>query len=297
MHKSSTRFRGITRALLALMVLIPLLSCGAVASELDPAASPAPLLPLEIPQVNPYGPTVASPATLSALGVPEFEIFYSDTVGSPGAGYDRQRRLPLLAKYTFAPQWMFSVSSDGPVEKALGDDRNSGFGDPTFAIKYMYLPPQPGASSQALQFSWKTPTGDPAAGISSGYSDYSLLWCYSRELGDVHVDFNEFPTWLADSQGARYLQFNEALAFTIPITSSFNYQAEIYHYGSAGPNVASVVSTLHALSYYLSPTCCVSVAVDLGISPDAPVRSYLLGVVFNTGSSPLPPTQGGNLPR
>lgn len=247
----------------------------------------------EVPSVNPYGPTVSDPATLTNVGLPEYEIFYNSSQDGPD--FKRSQKTPILIKYTFNPRWMLSLNSDGFLKKLNDNGTVSGFGDPSLAIKYLTIPPAPNHSAQAFQFSWKIPTGDPSTGLSTGFPDYTFTWFYSRDFKDVHMDFNFFATNLCDSDGTRRIQLNESLAFTIPITKRLSYSAEVYHFGWGGESNPPITSTMHALSYSVSPALNISAGIDMGLSKAAPIRTYIFGVVFYIGGAgapkPLKPVQ------
>lgn len=247
----------------------------------------------EVPSVNPYGPTVSDPATLTNVGLPEYEIFYNSS--QDGQDFKRFKKAPILIKYTFNPRWMLSLSSDGFLNKFDDNGTVSGFGDPSIGIKYLTIPQTPNHSAQAFQFTWKVPAGDPSTGLSSGFPDYALTWLYSRDFKDLHVDFNLFATDIGDSDGTRRIQMNESVTFSVPITSSLSYSAEIYHFGWGGESNPPITSTMHAFSYSVSPALNISAGIDMGLSQAAPIRTYIFGVVFYVGgagaSKPLSPVQ------
>lgn len=230
--------------------------------------------------VSCFGPTVTDGTNLSALGRPEFEIFYQVQHNAPD--FSRQRLSRFTVKYTFTQQLMLSVGSDGDVRSTSAATTVNDFADPELTLKYLYRPPRPGKDSQALQLAYKPPFGDPARGINTGQHDYVLTWLYSRDIGDVGFDFNLQASDLGATDGSRRLIWSQMGCATVPITETLSYAGEVYHYGGNGP-IGSVLSTLHGLTWNVAPRYTLAAAVDIGLNANAPRIGYIFGGGFCFG--------------
>lgn len=258
---------------LVCLVLFSILSfSAAVAQDAEPEYS--------LPETNAYGPTVTNPATLTNVGIPEFEIFPTYSLQD---GFT-SRAVSVLVKYTWDPRWMAYGYSNTISSVSGCGFTETGFGSPTLGIKYLIAPPYPGTNSaQAVSVEWGLPTGSANA-INSGMSDYNLNYYYTRWLGDVELDVNLWGSSLGIPGDTRRFQFNQSAALAIPITKNLTYSAEIYRFGPAGPSSPTVVSTLHAVNYQVGPALNLSFAVDFGLNSTSPVRNYIFGAVFYLGN-------------
>jgi hypothetical protein len=228
-------------------------------------------------KVNPYGPTVTNPATLTNVGLPEYEVFQASLSG--GSGFDRQRQTQMLVKYTWHPRWMVSVGSNGFVTQLGPPQPGEAFGDPTVSVKYLLAPLAEKQMAQALQLSYKIPVGNTVGGINTGKPDVSLFWLGSVKQGHAELDVNVWLTSLG-APDARRLQLNASTALAVRIARHLYYQGEISRFGSAGPLQGAVSQTLHALSYNASSAINVSAGVQFGLTAAAPARTYIAGIVF-----------------
>ena len=236
-----------------------------------------------------FGPTVTNGATLTRVGVPEFELYYAAQHDCPA--FYLQRQTQFLIKYAFSKQWMLMVGSNGLVRQNTQQGGAVDFADPQVTLKYLVQKPTADGSAQALQFVYKAPFGDPARDINTGEPDYHLYWIYSRPLGEVNLDFNLWLSSVGADDGSRRLLVSESAALTVPISDNLSYQGEVYHYGGNGP-VESVVSTLHGLRWNVSRSVSLAVAVDVGLNANAPRISYIVGGAFHFGRGPKKGAQG-----
>lgn len=235
------------------------------------------------PSVNPYGPTVVAPATLTVLGSPEFETYgYWSNVGP---GFKTFRQTPFLVKYTYDPRWQINASGSG-WQSALWQPQGRGqaFGDTTWALKYLLVPPKAGdTSAQALQLSYKVPASNPALGFSSGLSDTQLTYYHSRDLGSLHLDFNTWLTDLGVQASARHLEYGHAVALSTPVNAAgtLGFQTEWSYFARAGDGVPARSAVMTVLSLSVDPRLTLSVAADFGLTPALPHCTYILGSVFH----------------
>lgn len=263
-----------------------LMAAPAPSPSPSPSASPAPTAPKatsdedDLPHVNMYGPTVTNSATLTTVGLPEYELYY--VVQNTCPAFVRQRQSVYLVKYTFSNQWMIMVGSNGFVRQDTAKRSTSDFASPLITLKYLLKPPTPGGDAQAIELVYKPPLGDPAKDINTGKPDYQFYWIYSRPIGECSLDANVWLSNVGVVGGPRRLTISESAALTVPVTDTLNYQGEVYHLGGNGP-IPSVVSTLHGVTYEVSRSLEVGMAVDFGLNANAPRFNYILGGAFFFG--------------
>lgn len=269
-----------------LALLTPLLAAPAPSSSPAPSPSPAATTPKTgndaeaLPHVNMYGPTLTNSATLTNVGLPEYELYYAAQNSCPA--FVRQRQSVYLVKYTWSKHWMVLVGSNGFVRQDTLERSTSDFASPQLTLKYLFKPPTHGGDAQALELVYKPPFGDPAKGINTGQPDYQLYWIYSRPIGECSLDVNVWLGSLGVVDGARRLTLSQSAALTVPVTEALNYLGEVYHLGGNGP-IPSVVSTLHGVTYEVSGSFEVGMAVDFGLNASAPRVNYVVGAAFFIG--------------
>lgn len=227
-----------------------------------------------------FGPTVTNSATLTTVGLPEYELYYVAQNNCPA--FDRQRQSVYLIKYTFSKQWMVSVGSNGFVRQDGASGATSDFADPQIMLKYLYKPPTPADDSQSLALVYKAAFGDPARQINTGQPDYTLYWMYSRPIGECSLDANVWLSSLGVDGGPRRLTVSESACVSVPVTDKMTYQGEVYRLGGNGP-IGSIVSTLHGVSFEVSRSLSLGVAVDFGLNANAPRCNFVLGGAFFIG--------------
>lgn len=259
----------------------------AVAAWGEPAATPtpSPSPTATIPAVNPYGPTVTTTATLTNVGIPEFETFYF--VSPHTSSGPQLRQTPFLIKYTFNPRWEINVGGSGFMQMQNVVGTPSTFGDPSVGVKYLMVKAANAkASNQSLQLQYKFPISDPKLGFSSGRPDQQLTYFYSQDYGRVHLDVNLWTTDLGAPDGTRRLQLGQGVGITVPINKSGNLslESEWHNFARAGGSVPATSSFMEVLYYSVNPRLTLAAGVDLGLTAATPKQTYMFGAIFLFGN-------------
>lgn len=216
----------------------------------------------EQPEVVPYRPTVSTPADLPMRGYPQFEAGYLTT---RGGGSDRNDSMPLTFVLAWSSQWGLLIDTgayareqeyDGSIAQSVGDT--------SLLLKYK-LPIREDVAL-GMQFGPTLPTARRP--IGSGETDWNLTGIASADFGDLHVDANLGAVRvaaIADDQGR--FAANWSLAGSYPLNNRFTAAIEASGNAQRGSSAAS--SALAALSYSVSRTLVVDVAVSAGLSRSA----------------------------
>lgn len=248
-----------------------------------PTASPSPVPP--VPSVNPYGPTVTTTATLTNVGIPEFETYAYVSRNLPSAVQLRQT--PFLIKYTFNKRWQVNLGGPGfPSLMLPGGRQPSAFGDPVLGVKTLLVVPRDARqSTQALQLQYKFPVSDPSLGLSTGRADQQLTYFYSQDYGKVHLDVNLWMTNLGAPDGTRRVQLGQGVGVSVPLSPSVTAESEWHNYARAGEAVPAVSSFMEVLYINLDPRLTLAAGVDLGLTAATPRQTWIVGAIFHFGGA------------
>lgn len=263
---------------------------------LAPAPSPSPCGEEGALEVNPYGPSVTNPATLTNVGVPEYEVYYFHQGASPTQA--SQVQTPVIVKYTWAPQWQISLGTAGFTQVTSDPSRStaSALGDPGLTLKYLYQPQTDHSPAQAVQFTYQVAASPASLGVSDGRPEYFLTWLCSKNLGQsVSMDANIWGNHLEDTAGVWRLQFCQSADLNWEFAKNLSFTAELHHFGPAGPQFRDVWATQAIFTYKIAPSVALSAGMEFGLNQDAPRNTFMTGIVFlfggsRHGSKPATPT-------
>lgn len=224
----------------------------------------------EPPEVVPYRPTVSTAADLPAPGYPELEAGYLTT---RGGGSTRNDTVPLTFVLAWSSQWGVLIDTVGYArEREFNGTTAQSGGDTSLLLKYKL----PIREDLALgwQFGPTLPTARPP--IGSRETDWNLTGIASADFGDLHVDANIGAVRvgaITDDRGR--VAANWSLAGSYPLNDRFTGAIEVSGNAQRGTNAAS--NALAALSYNVSRTLVVDVAISAGLSRSAPNWQFTTG--------------------
>jgi hypothetical protein len=269
-------------AVLVFVCCLPVVSFAQNPDGANPKAAPAEEKKDERPAVNAGRPTITDPAGLTAPGWVEVEF---------GIQRDLQKTLQL-----FTPAVFKLTSGNNRLEYRIGSDGYSwardgagghvdGLGDTYLGLHYLLTHQGPRTWDTAIRGTIKVPTASGRRGIGTGKSDYNLLLLASKDLTPaLHVDANLGYT----AQGRSLVGgFDNAvlasLSATIPIPHSrFAYTNEIV-YQSPVAGIGSQATTMHGITYAVHPWDVWDVAINFGLTRDAPKYQVFFGRTFFLG--------------
>ncbi len=253
-------------ALLAAVLLAPLVAGPAIAAAQEP--------PLDPHAVQPERPTVATHAYTVAPGWIEIEAGgeidrYPD--GSQGMA------APVVVKIGLARGLQLDL--DGALSRPPAG-RTTGVGDLAAGLKWRVLYDAPVLGNFSLQSSLKLPTAPTASGLGTGTTDVALLLISSHDLGPVSMDLNVGYT---RRSGSGALAPRSATLWTAsfggPAIKAIGWTAEVYGYpGTAGPAGQAPIVALLAGPTFLARAW---LAFDAGFI--APIRGPQPSAIFAGG--------------
>lgn len=293
------------RVATALLFICLALTAGSLAEPSAPAATPTPnasptpkatpsptpktnsTAEETVPAVNPYGPTVTTTATLTNVGIPEFETYYYSSQNPPGS--QQLRQTPFLIKYTFDPRWEVNLGGPGFEQLLLTEppaNTHVAFGDPVLGLKYLLVAPaNPKQATQALQIQYKFPISNPALGLSTGRPDQQLTYFYSQDYGKFHLDLNLWTSDLGAPDGSRRIELGQGVGLTVPVpldkSGNLTFEGEWHNFARAGGSEPAVSSFMGIFYYSVNPRLSLASGVDMGLTEATPRRTYIIGMVFH----------------
>lgn len=241
------------------LTLLLAAACSAAAHADDGAA------------VTPYRPSVSTPAQLPAAGQLELELGVLSARGSD----ERRDSLPVQLKLAFNDEWGVLVGADAHVGlRDASGARTSGFGDTTVVLKRAFVIDD--ATAYGLELGAKIPTAGDV--IGSGKADWTLNAIYSKDAGQLHMDFNLNGTRLgAPDPGAARTQLGASASFSRPLDERWAATWEVS--GTHNDGAASTAQLLAALSYAPSKRMTIDAGFAHGLTPGSPRWSFFTGLV------------------
>jgi len=226
--------------------------------------------PEEPPEVVPYRPTVSTPADLPPAGYPQIEAGY---LATHGGGNVRNDSVPLTFVLAWSSQWGLLINTGAYDREREFDGTTAESGGDT-AVWLKYKLPIREDLALGWQFGPTLPTAQRP--IGSGKTDWNLTGIASADFGDLHVDANIGAVRVgatADNHGR--IAADWSLAGSSPLNDRLTAAIEASGNEQHGSSAAS--SALAALSYNVSRTLVVDVAVSAGLSRAAPNWQFTTG--------------------
>lgn len=172
---------------------------------------------------QPSRPEWSSGAQTTQCGVMENDFGW---LWQPLGGGATQTMLPLSVRYGLTPRMDVRWGLPTRMEQSGGGIRaTTGVTDQWLSLTYRYQEQGTRLPAQALSYSFKIPTANPAKGFGSGYADQQLAWIASRDVRRVHFDFNAVGT-LAGVPGGHEGAVQYGLALSLPATKTLGLIVE-----------------------------------------------------------------------
>lgn len=236
-------------------------------------------------QVNPNRPTFATPALTTQVGVAELEFGLQHSVARDEGGISWS---PFLLKLGLVPRLELRFGGNGVLRQSQAGESATGFGDTTVGTQWTYLRNGPFGVDQAIQLTGKLPTASAAKGLGSGEPDLTFMILFSRDLGPFHADLNLLETRLGRPAGGTEPQPAATLSVSRTLSDRWSLTAEIYSIGATSQN-RSIVSSLWALGYKVSPRLVLDGGLDVGLSHGAQKVSFFTGLTVGVARFHHPP--------
>ena len=230
-------------------------------------------------KANPNRPTVANPADITQYGVLEIEYGWDRT--SLGAGARLDDTVGLL-KFAFLcdVELRWSITSVLIENQQAGGQ--TGIGDNWFGPQIRFYRQTAHVPTLAFSYAVKAPTASTMKGLGSGRVDHQFTFLASKDIHDVHFDFNASYFLIGRPSGSGFdslWQMN--LAFSRTIYGNLGFTGEFYGDTRLNAQNPAFASNLWALTYNILPRLVVDGGIDVGLTHGAPQKRFFAGVTYS----------------
>jgi hypothetical protein len=172
----------------------------------------------------------------------------------------------------------------GPVfRKDSQGGSAKGHSDPVFGSQAQFLKQDTAGVDLGLAYWHKLPRSRTDTGINTGKHDDTLLLTASRAFGRWALDLNAGANWIGRPEGeGRVRQAAGSLSITYAVAAGWNLTLDTYALAATDLN-ERVVSSILAVSRDLTPSLCVDLGVEAGLTQGAPRISLNAGFVWRLG--------------
>ncbi len=226
----------------------------------------------------PSRPTVTNSTDVTKCGVVELEFGLERQW--PGGGANRDDLSGgLRVGLTHDLDFHWSSADFLHVMDGAGD--RTGFGDTWMGLKYRLARQTSLRPSFGVFYQVKVPSASVINGLGSGQVDHSIAFLVSKDVGQIHVDFNVISLLARrpDLSGLDH-NFGFALSSAVPITKRLSVVTEPYGFTSLNDLTPAFASLMAGLIYGLNPRLALDGGADFGVTHDAPRKRVWVGVTY-----------------
>jgi hypothetical protein len=230
---------------------------------------------------NPNRPTVADPADITQYGVLELE--YGFDRFWPGDDV-RQTDLAGLLKFGLLCDVELRWNMTSMLWQTDANGTRRTFGDNWLGPQIRFYRQTKSVPSMAFGYAVKIPSASTEAGLGSGVVDHQFTFLASKDIRQVHFDFNasEFLIGRTTSGFDRFEEIN--LAFSRVIHGRLQFTGEFYGNTRLNRVTPGFASTLWALTYAVTPRLVVDGGFEVGITDGGPHRHAFVGATYAIGN-------------
>lgn len=223
----------------------------------------------------PSRPTVTSATETTQCGVVEIE--YGLERQWSGAGATRDDLTGGL-RFGMTPKLDFHWSSADFLHVMDGDGDRTGFGDTWLGLRYRLTKQTRLIPGFGVLYQAKIPSASVIAGLGSGKADHSFAFLVSKDIRQVHVDFNVIPLLAGRTNSAGFdHNVGFALSSAVSVTKRLGLVTEPYGYTSLNAAAPAFASWMGGLTYALNQRLILDTGTDFGITHDAPHKRVWVG--------------------
>lgn len=225
---------------------------------------------------QPSRPEWSSGAQTTQCGVMENDFGW---LWQPLGGGVTQTVYPLSVRYGLTPRMDLRWGMPTRMQQSGGGTQAlTGVTDQWLSVTYRYLEQGRRVPAQALSYSFKIPTANPAKGFGSGYADHQLTWIASRDVRRLHFDFNAVGT-LAGAPRRVDGAAQYGLALSAPATKTLGLIVETD--GGSEPGSADRFGqALLGASWTVRPWLVVDAAYTKAFTAGTPRQQLTMGFTY-----------------
>ena len=158
----------------------------------------------------------------------------------------------------------------------------TGIGDNWFGPQIRFYRQTAHVPTLAFSYAVKAPTASTMKGLGSGRVDHQFTFLASKDIHNVHFDFNSSYFLIGRPAGSGFdslWQIN--LAFSHAIYGNLGFTGEFYGVTRLNAQNPAFASNLWALTYNILPRLVVDGGIDVGITHGAPQKRFFAGVTYS----------------
>ncbi len=158
------------------------------------------------------------------------------------------------------------------------------FGDNWLGPQFRFYHQTKRVPSLAVSYAAKIPSASTEDGLGSGYVDHQFTLLASKDISQVHFDFNASQFLIGRTQGGfdKNRQFN--LAFSRVIHGGLQFTGELYGDTQLNQSQPGFASSLWALTYTILPRLVIDGGFESGLTAGGPHRHAFAGVTYSIGN-------------
>jgi hypothetical protein len=174
------------------------------------------------------------------------------------------------------------------VQSGAGTETLGGITDQSVSMMHEFLQQGRRIPAMAVSYGLKIPTANPGKGLGTGYVDHALMLLASRDVRQVHFDFNLVGTLAGGPDGVDGAA-QSGVAMTVPVRRNVGWILESD--GGPQPGTADRFGqALTGFSWAVRPTLVVDAAYTRAYTAGAPRQQFTMGVTWahRLGARSLP---------
>jgi hypothetical protein len=225
---------------------------------------------------TPNRPSLSNGAATTQLGALELEYGFNHTAqdgGSHTRDFGTSLRYGLTRRADLF--WNFSEYQSS-IDQGV---RLNGTGDNWLGGRYRFLDQSKSRPAMAVLYLCKVPTASPSKGLGSGYADHQFVLILSKDLGPIHIDFNQFALVSGTSHG-HDLTGVASFSTSGPIYKKLGWNVETYGGRNGSLHFASQMT---ALTLAVRPRLVLDAEIDNGLTPGSPHSRLAAGFTYTLG--------------
>ena len=226
----------------------------------------------------PSRPTVSNSTETTQCGVVELEYGWERQVqsGQHQTDFTGGLRLGLTRNLDF--HWASTEFLS--VTQAGRDD--SGLGDNWLGLKYRFSHERRYVPSFGVFYQIKIPSS--AKNLGSGYVDHSISLLASKDVRQIHFDFNVTPLIAGSRLGFNH-NTGMTLSASIPVSRRLSVVTEGYGYTRLNAGQAAFASSMAGVTYAVNRLLMLDSGLDVGVTHNAPQRRAYVGATYAIGNA------------
>lgn len=190
-----------------------------------------------------------------------------------------QTVLPTSVRYGLTPRMDMRWGLPTRMQQSGGGSRRVvGVTDQWLSWTYRYQEQGKRTPAMALSYGFKIPSANPAKGFGSGYADHQLVWIASRDVRQLHFDFNTVGV-LAGSPDGYEGAVQYGLAVSLPATRTVGMIVESD--GGSQPGTPDRFGqALLGVSWAVRPWLVLDSAYTKAYTAGAPRQQFTVGLTY-----------------